>query len=360
MLQQDDQLAVLRTQAVRPFTRAVLAPSGGSVIPPSEALPANVAFESDESSTGSAATRRWRGVFTALVTPFAVDGSIDSRALRSYVAWQILAGVDGVVPCGSTGEPAALTPAERLAIVALTVETANERLLGRSVTVLAGIGNDGTSAAVAATRRVANVGADAALVSPPHLNRPSQRALERHYRTIADEGGLPIVICGPASRNGTNLAAETLLRLAEHPVIVGVKVASANPEQTGTVLRDRPPGFAVMSGDDASALTVLRLGAEGMISVASNEAPGALVQLYAAARAGDWDEARGINERWAALFAANSIAPNPVPVKAAMRLMGLLDDRVRAPLEPLTDQQRGELTTILVRLGLVARPGGRA
>lgn len=317
------------------------------------------AMNSDESSSGSVVGRRFRGVFTELVTPFTEDGSVDIQALRSYIAWQILAGVDGVVPCGSTGEPATLTLDEREAIVALTVETANERLFGRGVTVLAGVGSRDTAAAVAATRRAATVGADAALVSPPDLNQPNQAALERYYRTVADEGGLPIVVCSPPSTNSIDFAAEALLRLAEHPRIVGVKDASNSPEQTAAVLRDRPSGFAVMAGDDARALSVLRLGADGIISVGSNEAPGALVQLWAAVRAGDWDEARGVHERWTALFAANSLAPNPVPVKAAMAAMGLMDDRLRAPLEPLTDPQRGELTTVLVRLGLVARPGGR-
>lgn len=316
-------------------------------------------MNSDENSRGSAVGRRFRGVFTDLVTPFTEDGSVDIQALRSFVAWQILAGVDGVVVCGSMGEPAVLTPDERDAIVARTVETASERLLGRGVTVLAGIGDGGTAEAVAAARRAANVGADAALVSAPHLNRQNQTALERHYRTVADEGGLPVVITGSLFGNDIPVAADVLLRLAEHPGIVGVVDAATNPEQTGELLRNRPPGFAVMSCDDASALAVLRLGADGMISVASNEAPGALNELWAAAFAGDWDEARGVHERWAPLFAANSMAPNPLPVKAALAAMGLIEDRVRAPLEPLTDPQRSELATILVRLGLVARPGGR-
>src|SRR5664280_256675 len=156
------------------------------------AIPSD-AMNSDESSRGSAVGRRFRGVFTDLVTPFTEDGSVDIQAIRSYVSWQILAGVDGVVVCGSMGEPAVLTADECAAIVARTVETARERLLGRDVIVLAGIGG-GTAEAVAAARRAANVGADAALVAAPHLDRQNQPALEHHYRTIADEGGLPVVI----------------------------------------------------------------------------------------------------------------------------------------------------------------------
>jgi 4-hydroxy-tetrahydrodipicolinate synthase len=302
-----------------------------------------------------------QGAFTALVTPFTADGSLDEEALRRLVRWQVLAGIDGLVPVGTTGEAPTLTPAERERVIAITVETVAERASRGRVPVVAGTGTNDTTATIAATRRAAELGADAALVVAPYYNRPDGRMLEAHFRAIADEGDLPIVVYNVPSRTGTNVPAEVFLRLAEHPRVIAIKEASGNLEQIARICRDRPRDVAVLAGDDAWTLPILALGGDGVVSVASNEIPGELVGLCDAARAGDWDGARRIHERWLPLFLANFVGgPNPVPVKAALELMGLLEtDAVRMPLLPLGSDGRAALGATLRMLGLVEASGGR-
>ncbi|CAN5600213.1 4-hydroxy-tetrahydrodipicolinate synthase [soil metagenome] len=301
------------------------------------------------------------GAFTALVTPFTADGRLDEAAFRRLVRWQVLAGIDGLVPCGTTGESPTLSAAEREWLIATTVEVAAERPSRDRIRVIAGTGTNDTRATIAATRRAAELGADAALVVAPYYNRPDARMLEHHFRTVADEGDLPVVVYNVPSRTGTNVDAATFLRLAEHPRVVAVKEASGNLEQIARICRDRPRDVAVLAGYDAWTLPILALGGDGVISVASNEIPSELVSLCAAARAGDWDAARSTHERWLPLFLANFAgAPNPVPVKAALTLMGLLEiDTVRGPLLPLDDDASAALAVTLHSLGLVERGGGR-
>ena len=301
-----------------------------------------------------------RGALTALVTPFTADGALDEPTLRELVRWQVLAGIDGLVPCGTTGEAPTLTAEERERVIAITVETVAERPSRNRVAVVAGTGTNDTRATIAATRRAAELGADAALVVAPYYNRPDGRMLEAHYRAVADEGGLPVVVYNVPSRTGTNVPADVFLRLAEHPRIVAVKEASGNMEQIATICRDRPRDVAVLAGDDAWALPVLALGGDGVVSVASNEFPGEMVALCAAARAGDWDAARRIHARWLPLFTGNFRGgPNPVPAKAALAAMGLLrSDAVRQPLLPLADADRATLHALLRDAGLV-ESGGR-
>ncbi len=218
---------------------------------------------------------------------------------------------------------------------------------------MAGTGSNDTRATIAATRRAASLGADAALVVAPYYNKPDQRMLEAHYRAVADEGGLPVVVYNVPGRTGVNIAADTLLRLAEHEHIIAVKEASANLEQIMTIVRDRPGGFAVLSGDDSWTLPLLGLGGDGVISVASNEVPEAMVALCAAGRDGDWAAARRIHEQYLELFRINFVSPNPVPVKAALAEMGLIEDELRQPLLPLAAPQRRQLLEVLAGLGLV-------
>ncbi len=304
---------------------------------------------------------RLRGAFTALVTPFTDDGAVDESAFRQLVGWQLLSGIDGLVPCGTTGESPTLSPAERERLVAIAVELRDERPWRRRPSVIAGTGTNDTAATVRATRRAAELGADAALVVAPYYNRPDQRMLEAHFRAIADEGGLPIVVYNVPGRTGTNVEADTFLRLAGHPRVVGVKEASGNLEQIARICRDRPPDVAVLAGDDAATLAVLAMGGDGVISVASNEVPGEMGALCAAGLGGDWRGARRLHERWLPLFLANFRgAPNPVPVKAAMTLMGLLPtDRLRAPLLALDVVARDRMAGILRELGLLELGGGR-
>ena len=302
-----------------------------------------------------------RGALTALVTPLRPDGAVDEDALRRLVRWQVLAGIDGLVPVGTTGEAPTLSPAERDRVIAITVETVAEGASRGRVPVVAGTGTNDTAATIAATRRAADLGVDAALVVAPYYNRPDGRMLEAHFRAIADEGGLPIVVYNVPSRTGTNVPADVFLRLAEHPRVIAITEASGNLEQIARICRDRPGDVAVLAGDDAWTLPILALGGDGVVSVASNEIPGALVALCDAARAGDWEGARRIHERWLPLFLANFAGgPNPVPVKAALAEMGLLEaDVVRLPLLPLADEARASLVATLRTLGLVEVAGGR-
>ena len=303
-----------------------------------------------------------RGAFTALVTPFTADGAIDEAAYRRLVARQVLAGIDGVVPVGTTGEAPTLTGAERDRLIELAVTTVAGHSSGTRVPVIAGTGTNDTRASIEATRRAAALGADAALIVTPYYNRPDQRMLEAHFRAIADEGGLPIVVYNVPSRTGANVEADTFLRLAEHPRVVAVKEASGNIEQIAVICRDRPRDVAVLAGDDAATLSVLAMGGDGVISVAGNEIPGEMAALVAAGIAGDVAGARRIHDRWLPLFRANfQGAPNPVPAKAAMLAMGLLErDDMRAPLLALDTAPRERLTTLLRTLGLVGRDGAAA
>ena len=302
-----------------------------------------------------------RGAFTALVTPFSHDGAVDEASFRRLVRWQIVAGIDGLVPCGTTGESPTLTSGERERLIAISVETAAERPSRQRVTVVAGTGTNDTAATIQATRRAAELGADAALVVAPYYNRPDARMLFAHFNAIADEGDLPIVVYNVPSRTGSNVDADTFLRLAEHPRVVAIKEASGNLEQIARICRDRPSDVAVLAGDDAWTLPVLALGGHGVISVASNEIPGDMSALCSAAAADDWDGARRLHDRWLPLFLANFRGgPNPVPVKAALALMGLLEtDAVRAPLLSLDEGARERLAGVLRVAGLVEADGGR-
>ena len=306
------------------------------------------------------ATPRLRGAFTALVTPFTEDGTFDESAYRRLVAWQVMAGIDGLVPVGTTGESPTLSAAERDRCIAIAVETVAERPSRSRIPVIAGTGSNDTRSSIEATRRAAALGAGAALVVTPYYNKPDQRMLEAHFRAIADEGGLPIVVYNVPGRTGANVEADTFLRLAEHPRVVAVKEASGNIEQLAVICRDRPRDVAVLSGDDAATLAILAMGGDGVISVASNQIPGEMSALVHAWHAGDWAEARRIHDRWLPLMRANfQGAPNPVPAKAAMLAMGLLDtDATRQPLLPMDTAPRERMTTLLRTLGLVDG-GGR-
>ena len=298
-------------------------------------------------------TPNLRGALTALVTPFTRTGAIDEPTLVRLVERQIDAGINGLVPVGTTGESPTLTADEDARVIELTIETVRRRGVAARTPVVAGTGSNDTRSAITYTRRAASLGADAALVVAPYYNKPDQRMLEAHYRAIADEGGVPIVVYNVPGRTGSNISAETTLRLAEHERIIAIKEASANLEQIMTISRDRPEGFAILSGDDSWTLPILGVGGDGVISVASNEIPDVMVALCAAAREGDWGEARHIHELHLDLFRVNFVSPNPVPVKAALAEMGLIEDVLRQPLLPLADAERGRLRETLAALELV-------
>jgi 4-hydroxy-tetrahydrodipicolinate synthase len=297
--------------------------------------------------------RQFRGAFTALITPFNQDGSIDQDAFRSLVRRQIDGCIHGLVPCGTTGETPTLSHEEDEWVIGTTVEIAGERPSRGRLRIIAGTGSNSTQTAIRSTRRAAALGVDAALVVAPYYNKPDQRMMEAHFRAVADEGDLPIVVYNIPGRTGVNLEAATLLRLAEHPRIVAVKEASANMEQIQTLLRERPVHFSVLSGDDNWTLPLLAMGGDGVISTTSNEIPAEMAEMCDAAFAGDWEQARRLHERWLPLMRANFVGgPNPSPVKTAMSLMGLCGDTMRMPLLPLDEPYRGRMRTLLETLGL--------
>ena len=307
------------------------------------------------------ASRTFRGAFTALITPFTDTGAIDQEAFRSLVRRQIDSGIHGLVACGTTGETPTLSHEEDEWVIATTLEVASERPSRARVRVIAGTGSNSTETAINSTRRAAALGVDAALVVAPYYNKPDQRMLESHFRAVADEGGLPIIVYNVPGRTGVNVEAATLLRLAEHPRIVAVKEASANMDQIATILRDRPADFSVLAGDDTWTMPMLALGGDGVICTCANEIPGQMAEMCDAAFAGDWEQARLIHERWLPLMKANFMGgPNPVPVKAAMSMMGLCADVLRRPLLPLDDQHRARLRMVLEASGLLGTTGAGA
>jgi 4-hydroxy-tetrahydrodipicolinate synthase len=306
-------------------------------------------------------TRQIRGAFTALVTPFSAAGSIDKPAFGALVRRQIDACVDGLVLAASTGESPTLSPEEREWLVGTAVEIASERPSRCRVRIVANTGSNDTAATIRATRRAAELGADAAMCVAPYYNKPDQRMIEAHFRAIADDGALPLIVYNVPSRTGVNVEPATLMRLAEHPRIVAVKEASASMDQIATILRERPAGFSVMAGDDVWTLPMISMGGDGVICTCANEIPGEMAAMCAAAFAGDWDTARRIHERWLPLMKANFIGgPNPVPVKAALAFMGLTTDMVRLPLLPLEEAYRARLRLVLETTGALELDGTAA
>src|SRR5687767_8607984 len=260
-----------------------------------------------------------RGCATALVTLFAGDGSVDEKRLRDLIEYQIAGGVRVLVPCGTTGESVTMTEEENQLVIRTTVELARGR-----ARVIAGTGSNSTAVTIQRSKAAREIGVDGVLTVAPYYNKPTQDGLYAHFRTIAEAvDGLPVVIYNVPGRTSSNIAADTTLRLARDVEnIVAVKEASGNLSQIMEILRSRPEGFRVISGDDSLTLALIALGGEGLISVASNEVPALMSQLNDLALAGNWDEARKLHYRLLPLMEANFIESSPGPVKAAMALMG--------------------------------------
>jgi 4-hydroxy-tetrahydrodipicolinate synthase len=291
-----------------------------------------------------------RGCATALVTPFTREGDIDQAALRRLVEYQIAGGVQLLVPCGTTGESATMTEAEDQQVIKLVIETAKGR-----ARVIAGTGSNATAAAIEYSQTARTLGADAVLVVAPFYNKPTQDGLYAHFRAVAESvGDLPVVIYNVPGRTSSNITAQTTLRLARDvPNIVAVKEASGNLSQIMEILRERPAGFRVLSGDDSFTFPLLALGAEGLISVAANEAPALMSQMINLALAGNWAEARALHYRLLPLMEVNFIESSPGPVKAALAMMGLIEESYRLPLVPISDQSKTKLRPVLAELGLL-------
>jgi 4-hydroxy-tetrahydrodipicolinate synthase len=292
-----------------------------------------------------------RGCGTALVTPFRQDGSIDEAALQNLVSWQIESGIDFLVPCGTTGETPTLTHDEWLRVIDITIEVAAGR-----VPILAGATSNSTMDAVAKARELsARPGVDAVLTASPYYNKPTQEGQYRHFRAIAEAVDKPVILYNVPGRTAANLEPATLFRLTEVPNIAGVKEASGNLTQIAEICSNVPEHFAVFSGDDAVTLPVIALGGVGLISVASNEIPGEMAQLTRAALNNDWQTARQMNKKYLALMQANFIESSPLPVKAALAMMGKIEEVYRLPLLPMRRDTRSKLQKVVMEAGLITK-----
>jgi 4-hydroxy-tetrahydrodipicolinate synthase len=293
--------------------------------------------------------RQWTGVGTALVTPFAQNGAIDESAVRRLVARQIEGGVHFLVPCGTTGESPTLTRDEHLRVVALVVQEAAGR-----VPVLAGAGGYNTHEVAELARACEAIGADGILSVTPYYNKPTQSGLVRHYETIAAATSLPIVLYNVPGRTGCNIEPKTVARLASVPNIVAVKEASGNMTQICEVCRLVPDDFIVVSGDDAMTLPMMAVGAKGVISVVSNVSPDGMVSIVQTAARGDFESARKAHTRLLPLMLVSFVESNPIPVKAAMAMMGLLQEVYRLPMVPPSDASRARISEVLNALEMMA------
>ena len=290
------------------------------------------------------------GTGTALVTPFRTDGSLDESALRSLVQRQIDKGINFLVPCGTTGESPTLTHAEHLRVVELTLEIAKGK-----VPVLAGAGGYNTAEVISLANELQKLGADGILSVTPYYNKPTQEGLFQHFKAIASAVNLPIILYSVQGRTGVNIEPSTVLRLSQIKNIVGIKEASGSISQMGAILNLVPKEFLVLSGDDSLTLPLISLGGRGLISVASNEIPAEMTRLVQSALSGDFAEARRLHFQYLSLMDINFIESNPIPVKAGLAEMGLLQPVWRLPLVSPKPENLARIRAVLESLNLIER-----
>jgi len=290
------------------------------------------------------------GTGTALVTPFRRDGALDESTLRMLIQRQIDAGINFLVPCGTTGESPTLTHQEHLRVVEIAVELAKGK-----VPVLAGGGGYNTAEVITLARELADLGADGILSVTPYYNKPTQEGLYQHFKAIAEAVSLPIILYSVQGRTGVNIEPATVQRLSQIANIIGIKEASGNIAQMSTILNAVHEDFLVLSGDDAITLPLIALGGRGVISVASNEIPAEMTALTRHALAGDFAGAREIHRRFLPLMEINFVESNPIPVKAALAEMRLLDPVWRLPLVAPKPENRARIRAILESLNLIGR-----
>ncbi len=289
-----------------------------------------------------------RGCGTALVTPFRPDGSLDRSALAALVEWQIREGIHFLVPCGTTGESVTLTHDEYLAVIDITVQTSGGR-----VPVVAGAGGNNTSKVIELIHELDKLNIDGLLSVSPYYNKPTQEGIYQHFRAIAESTDLPVIVYNVPGRTGSNILPETLMRLADLPNIAGVKEASGDISQIGEICSRAPERFRILSGDDSLTLPLVALGGHGVISVASNEAPGMMSKFTAACLDGRWPEARSWNRKLYPLMKVNFVESSPIPVKAGLAMMGKIQEVYRLPLVKISDGGRAKLSAVLSDLGLI-------
>src|SRR5882672_7832169 len=280
----------------------------------------------------------FQGTGTAMITPFKDDGAVDEKALRRFVDFQIDGGVDMLLPCGTTGEGATLENDETDRVVQIVIEQS----LGR-VPVIVGAGSNSTAKAVQATKRAKKLGANGVLSVGPYYNKPTQQGYYEHFKAIAEAENIPVVVYNVPGRTSGNIEAKTMLRLAEIRNIVAVKEASGNLGQIMDIIRDAPRDFRVLCGDDAMALAVILLGGDGIVSVVSNEAPGMMSAMIDAALESDIRTARELHYKLLPLMNANFIESNPIPVKAVLAMMGMIEENYRLPMVSLSPVHRAPL-----------------
>ncbi|MGA3176431.1 MAG: 4-hydroxy-tetrahydrodipicolinate synthase [Candidatus Acidiferrum sp.] len=290
------------------------------------------------------------GTGTALVTPFRRDGSLDESTLRALVKRQIAAGINFLVPCGTTGESPTLTHQEHLRVVEIAVELAKGK-----VPVLAGAGGYNTAEVITLSRELVDLGANGILSVTPYYNKPTQEGLYQHFKAIAEAVSLPIILYSVQGRTGVNIEPATVGRLSQVENIIGIKEASGNISQMSTILNAVPEDFLVLSGDDAITLPLIALGGRGVVSVASNEIPAEMTALTRLALAGDFAGARQVHRRFLPLMDINFVESNPIPVKAALAEMGLLEAVWRLPLVAPKLENRARIRAVLESLNLVGR-----
>ncbi len=291
---------------------------------------------------------QFSGALTALVTPFS-NGAVDEKAYRNLIEWQIQEGIDGLVPCGTTGESATLSHDEHEKVIEICIDQAKGR-----VPVLAGAGSNNTEEAIRLTRFAKNAGADGALLITPYYNKPTQEGLYQHYKAISTAVDFPLVVYNVPGRTGCNLLPATVGRLAaEFPHIVGIKEATGNLTQVSDVIEECPQNFSILSGDDFTVLPLLTLGGVGVISVTSNIAPRKMADLCKAFAQGNLEKARQIHFELMPLNRVMFVETNPVPVKTALSLMGKVEESFRLPLCPLTDMNKNILQVALQKARLI-------
>jgi 4-hydroxy-tetrahydrodipicolinate synthase len=290
------------------------------------------------------------GCGTALVTPFRRDQSLDEETLRKLVRRQIDAGINFLVPCGTTGESPTLTLPEHLRVVEIALEEAQGK-----VPVLGGAGGYNTQEVIELACELERLGVDGVLSVTPYYNKPTQEGLYQHYKAIASAIRIPIIVYSVQGRTGVNVEPSSLARLAQIENIVGVKEASGNIAQMAAILNEVPSDFIVLSGDDAVTIPLMALGGRGIVSVVSNEIPGEMTQLAQACLRGDFESARAIQKRFFPLMSVNFVESNPIPVKAGMGLMGLLEPVFRLPMVPPSPANLARIEKVLESAGLLER-----
>jgi 4-hydroxy-tetrahydrodipicolinate synthase len=287
-----------------------------------------------------------------MITPFKADGTIDEKSLRRFVDFQIDGGVDMLLPCGTTGEGATLDEQETDRVIQIVIEQAKRR-----VPVIAGAGSNSTAKAVQITKRAKKAGADGVLSVGPYYNKPTQQGFYEHFKAIAEAENMPVIVYNVPGRTGSNIEAKTMLRLAEIPNIVAVKEASGNIGQIMEIIREAPRDFRVLCGDDAMALPVIAVGGDGIVSVVSNEAPSMMSEMIDAALDGHLEKAKELHYKLLPLMNINFIESNPIPVKSALAMMGLIEENYRLPLVRIGAANREKLAKVVEEVGLL-QPAG--